>query len=425
VLARWSSWGALDKVFKDGEAVYAAERAELRTLLTETEYDAASRTTINAHYTDLSLVAPMWAALRAMGFTGGGVLEPGCGSGNFIAAAPADAAMTGIELDPTTAAIAKLLYPDADIRTESFADTRIRPQTWDAVIANVPFANVAIYDRTYNPDRHHSLHDHFLIKSLDALRPGAVMVALTSTWTLDKVSQDSRARMYATADLIGAVRLPANSHQAAAGTGVVTDILILRRRLPDEPPGSNTWLDVVPALDLDGNPVVGISRGDQPGTQQNINAYFTDRPEQILGRLRSGGYNSINVAGDLETLPEQVPAALDRIVDHARATDRLAAATPVSDEPTKDLAPAPQTEANAHYTPASARTHARRHVPGQLTHLGATVTPGRTPRSRPTITHTFAEVDLDGDQVTYRCPPKQADELAALLRLRDLRLGDR
>ena len=421
MLARWAGWGAVPKVFDDNDPLYGAERDELRSLLTTAEYNAAARTTVNAHYTDLGLVAPMWRTLRATGFNGGRVLEPGCGSGNFIGQAPADADMTGIELDPTTAAIAALLYPDAHVRAESFADTRVRPGTWDAVIANVPFANVAIYDRTYNPDRRHFLHDHFLIKSVDALKPGAVMVALTSSWTLDKTDAGSRGRMHAAADLIGAVRLPAGSHRAAAGTDVVTDILVVRKRLPGEDPSDDAWLDVVPALDHDGAPVVGIGRGGQPAQQQNINAYYAAHPEQVLGRLRSGGYGGIHVAGDLDELPGQLSAALDRVVGHARALGRITLGGGYV-EPDKEPAPAAQADANAHYRPASARTLARRPVPGRLTHLAAEVVPGRTARSRPTTTHTFGEIDLDGDQVLYRCPASQADELAALLRLRDLRL---
>ena len=120
VLARWSSWGAIPQVFDDTKPEWASERAQLAELLDERAYDAARRTTINAHYTDASYVSQIWRTLGDLGFTGGDVLEPGCGSGTFIGMAPENARMVGVELDPTTAAIASGLYPGAEIRSESF-----------------------------------------------------------------------------------------------------------------------------------------------------------------------------------------------------------------------------------------------------------------------------------------------------------------
>ena len=124
MLARWSGWGAVPGVFDPDRSDLAVPRARLGEQLTDTEYAAARRSTLNAHYTDAGIVQAIWAAVADLGFTGGQVLEPGCGSGNFIAFAPPGARMVGVEVDPTTAAIAAALYPDADIRAESFADSR-------------------------------------------------------------------------------------------------------------------------------------------------------------------------------------------------------------------------------------------------------------------------------------------------------------
>jgi len=124
VLARWSGWGAVPEVFDERRAEFAWAREQLVGLLSSAELAAARRNTLNAHYTDAAIVRPMWTAVQALGFEAGRVLEPGCGSGNFIAFAPDGAQVTGIELDPVTAGIASLLYPDAEIRTESFADSR-------------------------------------------------------------------------------------------------------------------------------------------------------------------------------------------------------------------------------------------------------------------------------------------------------------
>ena len=153
-MARWSGWGAVPEVFDDRRAEHAWARDQLASLLTPAELAAARRTTINAHYTDLALVRVIWDAAAKLGFSGGQVLEPGCGSGNFIGLAPDGAQVTGIELDPVTAAIAAALYPAAQIRTESFAATRDPDGSYDLVIGNVPFGKAVLHDRRHNPAGH-------------------------------------------------------------------------------------------------------------------------------------------------------------------------------------------------------------------------------------------------------------------------------
>ncbi|MDN5933097.1 MAG: methyltransferase domain-containing protein, partial [Pseudonocardia sp.] len=174
-LARWSGWGAVPAVFDPARDDYAAARAELRALLSPAEFNAARRSTLNAHYTDAGIVGAVWSAVARLGFTGGDVLEPGCGSGNFIGLAPPDARMVGVEVEPVTAAIAAALYPQAQVRAESFADTRAPEGSFDLVIGNVPFGNQALADRRHNPGGHHSIHNHFLIKSLHLTRPGGLV----------------------------------------------------------------------------------------------------------------------------------------------------------------------------------------------------------------------------------------------------------
>ena len=159
------------------------------------------------------------------------MLEPGCGSGNFIAFAPDGAQVTGIELDPVTAGIAGLLYPDAEIRTESFADSRDGEGSYDLAIGNVPFGNMVLHDRRHNPAGH-SIHNHFIVKALHLVRPGGLVAVLTSRFTMDARNPAARREIASLADLVGAIRLPGGAHQRAAGTNVVTDLLVLRRREP-------------------------------------------------------------------------------------------------------------------------------------------------------------------------------------------------
>ncbi len=197
------------------------------------------------------------------------MLEPGAGAGTFIGMAPATARMVGVELDPTTAAIAGALYPDATIRTESFAATPYTAGYFDATVGNVPFADVRLHDPRHNR-ANHSLHNHCIIKSLALTRPGGIVTVLTSRYTMDARNPAARREMNAMADLVGAVRLPSGAHMRAAGTQVVTDLLILRVREPGTAPASTTWeqsrpLDIADAEDL------------------RVNAYFDEHPDHVLG----------------------------------------------------------------------------------------------------------------------------------------------
>ena len=216
-LARWSSWGAVPEIFDEHRAEWAPERGRLRELLDDQAYAEARRTTINAHYTDPAYVGAIWTALGELGFDGGRVLEPGAGAGTFIGMAPASADMVGVELDPTTAAIAGALYPHATIRTESFAATPYPAGSFDAAVGNVPFADVRLHDPRHNR-ANHSLHNHCIIKSLALTRPGGIVAVLTSRYTLDARNPAARREMNAMADLVGAVRLPSGAHMRAAGT---------------------------------------------------------------------------------------------------------------------------------------------------------------------------------------------------------------
>ena len=155
VLARWASWGALAHAFDDRDAAGRRIRAELAGLLSAEELVAARRSTLNAHYTDAGIATAVWRLVVGLGFDGGRVLEPGCGTGVFLATRPdhVDIDAIGVELEPITARIAALLHPDADIRNEGFETTRL-PAEVDLVVGNVPFAKVALHDPVHNRGRH-------------------------------------------------------------------------------------------------------------------------------------------------------------------------------------------------------------------------------------------------------------------------------
>ena len=378
VLSRWSSWGAVPAIFDETRDEYASERTELRALLTEQEYTAARRTTVNAHYTDPTYVAAMWNALQALGFAGGRVLEPGCGSGTFIGLAPAAAEMTGVELDPVTARIAAALYPGANIRAESFAETRYPAGFFDAAIGNVPFAEVRLHDPRYNPGRH-TLHNHFILKALELTRPGGIVAVLTSSFTMDGQNPAARREMHAAADLVGAVRLPSGAHRRTAGTEVVTDLLILRRRAPDEPPLSDDW--------------VGTERIRLDDQVARVNSYFLAHPDRVLGHLAVGhgmhGEATLLVrTDDLAATGDRLTAALTAVVTEARDTGLVFTA------PAVDLGPR-----------AAAHVPDGRHWAG---HIAA----------HPDGAFTVLTVDGGMDELAV--PATQRDELRSLLSMRDL-----
>ena len=306
VLARWSGWGAVPEVFDDRRAEYAWARQQLVVLLSAAELAAARRNTLNAHYTDAAFVKAMWEAVQALGFDGGRVLEPGCGSGNFIAFAPAAARLTGIELDPVTAGIVALLYPDAEIRAESFAGSRDGDGSYDLAIGNVPFGNMVLHDRRHN-QAGHSIHNHFIIKALRLVRPGGLTAVLTSRYTMDARNPAARREIASLADLTGAIRLPGDAHQRAAGTAVVTDLLVLRRREPGRQPDSPAW-ERTRHADLD-------------GAQVPVNEYFLDHPEMVLGRMGAvhGAYRAddlvVRASGDTIA---GLSAALEALTGDAR-----------------------------------------------------------------------------------------------------------
>ncbi|MEU8828818.1 SNF2-related protein [Streptomyces sp. NPDC048636] len=344
-LARWSGWGALPVIFNPrparaafGEGATEEERFEraaarwdavsdlreqIRELLSEDDWAAARRNTINAHYTDADLVRSIWGGVRGLiprPRRGLRFLEPGCGSGNFIGFAPVllQVQMTGVEVDPVTAAIARHLYPDAEIITSGLEEVPLADGGFDGVVGNVPFGRYKRFDKVHNRDLKLSIHDHFVLKSLYATRPGGVVALITSRYTLDAEKPDARERMYQLGDLVGAVRLPARAHAAAAGTDVVTDVLFLRRRMPGEEPGDKTWLTsrkrVLPGHD----------------DELAVNSYFDAHPEYVLGELRAGSREwgpDVTVIGRTDQAPaEALAAAAAAISVEARAAGLAAGA---------------------------------------------------------------------------------------------------
>ncbi|HWF95029.1 MAG TPA: N-6 DNA methylase, partial [Xanthobacteraceae bacterium] len=249
--------------------------AELQGLVTEAEYAGLARTTQYAHYTPESIVRAVWAGLERLGFTGGRILEPGVGTGLFIALMPEavqnGSAVTGIEFDAISAGMSRLLYPAASIRHEDFTRARLSGR-YDLAVGNPPYS-----DRVVRADPAYRalglrLHDFFIAKAIDSLRPGGLAAFVTSTGTMDKVDPSARAYIAASADLLGAIRVPEGSFRATAGTEVVVDVLFFQKRDDGAASGGAAWdSTMVPAgWPADAAPMA-------------INRYWIEHPEMLLG----------------------------------------------------------------------------------------------------------------------------------------------
>ena len=267
ILSRYVGWGGIPQAFEESNSSWADEYLELKNTLSPEEYRAARASTLNAFYTSPTVIRSMYEALENMGLKQGNILEPSCGVGNFMGLLPESmgkANMYGVELDPVSGRIAKQLYQKNKIAVQGFEETSYPDSFFDCVIGNVPFGAYQVSDRRY--DRHHfMIHDYFIAKSLDLVRPGGVVAVVTSSGTMDKQNPAVRQYIANRAELLGAIRLPNNAFQRNANTSVVSDILFFQKRdraSIEEP----EWLNLKE-----------IPEG------YSVNAYFAEHPEMVLG----------------------------------------------------------------------------------------------------------------------------------------------
>ena len=289
ILSRYVGWGGLPQAFDAENASWQKEYQQLKSLLTDEEYAAARGSTLNAHYTSPVVIRAMYEALDSMGFRDGNVLEPACGVGNFFGCLPesmSQSRLYGVELDSITGRMARQLYPDARIEITGFEKTN-RKDFFDVAVGNVPFGNYKVADRAF--DKYGFLiHDYFLAKTLEQVRPGGVIAFITSKGTMDKASPDVRRYIAQRAELLGAIRLPNNAFKANAGTEVTSDILFLQKR---EHP-----IDIEPDWIHLGQTADGIP----------INSYFVDHPDMMLGRMQ---WDKSMYGNEKETTCEPIPGA--------------------------------------------------------------------------------------------------------------------
>lgn len=315
----YSGWGGAQKAFSEkAEGEWGEIRDRLKELLSDDEFASQRHTVLTAFYTPASVIGAIYDALREAGIgqgdTPAAILEPGCGTGNFMRLAPADLALDfhGVELDPISARIAQALCPEAHITAAGLEECRVSPASFDAAIGNVPYSGDIKIDGM-------PIHDYFIKKSVEAVRPGGIVAVLTSRYTLDKNSTATRRALAEHAELLGAVRLPAETFKRQAGTEALSDILLLRRRpepialAGDELP---EWVETSPFEDT-----------------VNINRYFNEHPGRAVGDMSivsgpMGPTLGVSFKGGADALGERVSDLLRDSVDQGGAVEMAAVAEP-------------------------------------------------------------------------------------------------
>ena len=330
VLSKYVGWGGLSNAF--GELRYNSEthRSEMMAktgwekefeefrqlvtdgVITEKEYQGMSASTKNAHYTSVEVIKAMYDGLDQLGFKGGRMLEPSSGVGNFVGGMPVGmsskvTSWTMVELDRITGLIAKYLYPQANVRIQGFEAANIPDNYMDVAIGNVPFGNYGVVDRNYPKRITKAIHNYFFAKTLDKVRPGGIVMFITSSFTMN--GQDTAIRQYIMdrADLLGAIRLPNTAFAGNAGTEVVTDILVLKKRAPGTEYAGEAFLEA---------PSRSVGESWQ---RANVNEYFDNHPEMVLGNaeLARGMYGANTLTytpfTDKGSLGEQIREAFKNI----------------------------------------------------------------------------------------------------------------
>ena len=270
VLGEYNGWGGLKDAFKEG----TPGNKELRELLTDEEYKAAQASSLDAFYTPAPIVKAIWKGVKHLGFTHGRVLDPSMGTGNFFGNMPQsmrkDSQLYGVEMDNLTARFAKMLYPSAAVENAPFQRAVVGDNYFDLVISNIPFSQVKVQG--------YQIHNFFFANGIDKVRPGGLMVFITSQGSLTGRTDAARMRHYLAgeADLIGAFKLPSGTF-TDAGTDVATDVVVFRKRDKDKQPSkyANSFVEIE-------------SGGLNMYNQYAVNEYFKKHEDNILGDYGTG-----------------------------------------------------------------------------------------------------------------------------------------
>lgn len=319
ILAKYVGWGGLSEAFDESKSNWSNEYHELKSLLNEEEYNAARESTLTAFYTPPVVIESIYSIIERFGFHHGNILEPACGTGNFLGKLPASmesSKLYGIELDSITGRIAKQLYQKANIAVEGYEKTSLPDSFFDIAVGNVPFGQFKVSDKRY--DRlNFNIHDYFFAKTIDKIRPGGLILFVTSKYTMDKANSSVRKYINERCELLGAIRLPNDTFSESANTKAVSDILILKKR-ERQMVNDASWL---------------YTQTDE--NEQTYNAYFHEHPEMVLGHFEMA--KSMYGRDDLTVIPfKDIPLkqSLEEAITHIHGQiDEIVLDESVIDEP--------------------------------------------------------------------------------------------
>lgn len=348
VLSGYTGWGAIPQAFDSNNKDWSNEYAELKELLSDSEYADARRSTLNAHFTSPVIISAIYEGLKNIGFESGKILEPAMGIGNFFGAMPENmraSELHGVELDSLTGRIAKQLYPDADIQIKGFEKTKFENDSFDAVVGNVPFGDYKVDDKDYNKHKFY-IHDYFVAKSIDKVRPGGVLAVVTSKGTMDKENPEMRTYIAQRAELLGAIRLPNDAFKKNAGTEVTSDILFFQKR---ERP-----------IEIKPEEVEWLSKGTTE-TGFSVNNYFVNHPEMVLGTIAEANqmYGPTENTQVLPTEGADLKTQLSEAVKNIHGSYTLRARTAEKKRGTEEVIPAPANSRTYSYYAVDSSTYYR------------------------------------------------------------------
>lgn len=283
VLRSYAGFGALSNAFDPNNSSWRTEYKLARETMSETEYASAKESTLSAFYTPKEVIDGIYEGLESGGLTGGiNILDPSTGSGRFLSGMPdnlkENSHLFGVELDELSAKIAKYANPDADITKAPFEDTTFADNAFDFAISNVPFGNFPINDAERYSGHNYMIHDYFINRMIDEVRPGGIVVAITSKGTMDKANDAARKDFARKAELIKGIRLD-NEVFRGAGTNAVSDILIFRKREKELGPDDALPEWVNTSMQAESQGYYG------PDVPYRINDYFHNHSRNIKGRL--------------------------------------------------------------------------------------------------------------------------------------------
>ncbi|MEQ1965695.1 helicase-related protein [Xenorhabdus nematophila] len=331
VLSRYVGWGGLDKAFDSLNEAWVNEFNLLKDLLSDSEYEEARSSTLNAHYTPLDVIDGVYEGLKKLGVSDGvKILEPASGIGHFagrIPLKPADMVM--VELDPISSSISKYLYPEYQTFNGGFEQFSLLNNYFDVSIGNPPFGDYRIHDHNYPQLSRFSIHNYFIGKSIEAVRPGGITAMIVSRYFMDAKDSEARENIAKSARFIGAIRLPSNTFKENALTSVTTDIVFFQKMKQGEE-HTLSWTDTL-SVELAGSDV-----------KQQINCYFVENPDQVIGELKSvsGPYGPVVecIAGpELGDIKTEIIKRLDALPHNVFVNENFVIQEQDEDKPDVDF----------------------------------------------------------------------------------------